>query len=75
MKPGFGFVDGDDGVSYYYHAAELKGQAITVGAHVSFTPKSNPKGPVAVGIKLLEAVCRPREEAARSSLVSDTPPP
>eukprot|EP00667_Euglena_gracilis_P005710 EG_transcript_5747 len=55
MKPGFGFVDGDDGVSYYYHAAELKGQAITVGAHVSFTPKSNPKGPVAVGIKLLEA--------------------
>eukprot|EP00667_Euglena_gracilis_P000598 EG_transcript_598 len=58
MKRGFGFIDGDNGMPYYYTAGQLKDPGIVVGSYVTFTPKTNQKGPVAAGVKLVQEAPR-----------------
>ena len=44
----FGFINGDDGKSYFVHATQLEpGTRITEGDRVSFTPANGERGPKA----------------------------
>lgn len=41
---GFGFIQGQDGNSYFIHASKLNGEYVERGYHVSFDTFSNEKG-------------------------------
>ncbi len=44
----FGFINGDDGKSYYFHATQVEqGTHLTDGDRVSFTPAQAERGPKA----------------------------
>jgi CspA family cold shock protein len=48
-KP-FGFINGDDGKSYYFHESQVEGR-VTDGDRVSFTPAQGDRGPKAEHVK------------------------
>jgi CspA family cold shock protein len=52
----FGFINGDDGKSYYFHESQVEhGTAVTDGDKVSFTPAQGERGPKAEHVKKLAA--------------------
>lgn len=51
----FGFINGDDGKSYFVHASALQeGESIKEGDKVSFDAAKGDKGPKAENVKKLE---------------------
>jgi CspA family cold shock protein len=55
----FGFITGDDGVNYFFHATGLQGLHILdlkLGDVVTFSPTQTPKGARAEGITKETAV-------------------
>jgi CspA family cold shock protein len=62
----YGFVDGDDGKSYFVHSTGLKeGTSINEGDRVSFDAVEGDKGPKAENVEKLEGKAeeKPAEEA------------
>ena len=50
----FGFINGDDGKSYYFHESQVaEGTRVTDGDRVSFTPAQGERGPKAENVKKL----------------------
>ena len=50
----FGFINGDDGKSYYFHESQVaQGTRVTDGDRVSFTPAHGERGPKAENVKKL----------------------
>ena len=50
----YGFINGDDGKTYFVHASGLKeGTRIDEGDKVSFTPTEGDKGPKAEDVEKL----------------------
>ncbi len=48
----FGFINGDDGKSYYFHATQIeKGTQVNDGDRVSFGIAQGERGPRAEGVK------------------------
>ncbi len=62
----FGFIDGDDGKSYFVHTTGLKeGTTIKEGDRVSFKPTQGEKGPKAEEVEKLKGE-KPAKEAKAS---------
>ena len=54
---GFGFITGEDGVEYFFHADELRGldfARLKAGDSLIFETKASAKGPRAVDVHLAE---------------------
>lgn len=55
QEKGFGFIDGSDGHSYFFHVSELaEGQQLVdlaEGDPVVYNSKESPKGPRAVSVQ------------------------
>lgn len=50
----FGFINGDDGKSYYFHESQIaQGTRVTDGDRVSFSPAQGDRGPKAENVKKL----------------------
>ena len=47
----FGFIDGDDGKSYFVHKDAIKKGPITEGDKVTFKAEEGEKGPKAVDVE------------------------
>ena len=65
----YGFIDGDDGKSYFVHATGLKeGTSINEGDRVSFKAVEGDKGPKAEEVEKLEgkAAEKPAEEESEA---------
>jgi CspA family cold shock protein len=61
----FGFINGDDGKSYFVHSSGLKeGTSIKEGDRVSFKAVTGEKGPKAEEVEKLEG--KPAEEAEKT---------
>ncbi len=75
----FGFINGDDGKSYYFHATQVEqGTHLTDGDRVSFTPAQGERGPKAE--KVTKAADKSKapaesEEVAESSESEETEEP
>ena len=53
---GFGFIQADDGQDVFVHQTEIQSdgfRSLTEGARVQFELTQGPKGPKAVGVKLM----------------------
>ena len=54
LKAGYGFIKPADGsANAFFHFSQCVGFAPTVGMHVRYTPRINPRGPQAVGVHLV----------------------
>lgn len=56
---GFGFISGDDGEQYFFHAAAVRGGAFDTedfmeGTRVQFIVAETPKGPRALNVRAFE---------------------
>lgn len=61
----FGFINGDDGKSYFVHASALKeGVSIAEGDRVSFSAVEGDKGPKAEQVEKVQAEGNDQEEQA-----------
>jgi CspA family cold shock protein len=61
----FGFINGDDGKSYYFHATQVEhGTRLTDGDKVSFTPVQGDRGPKAEKVKKVVKAEKAAEEPA-----------
>lgn len=60
----YGFINGSDGESYFFHSSNLMGQCnespLTRGAVVEFEPVSTPKGLAAKSISVQPAIMAPQ---------------
>jgi CspA family cold shock protein len=50
----FGFIDGEDGKSYFVHVSAIKKGPITEGDKVKFKAEEGEKGPKAVDVEKVE---------------------
>ena len=75
----FGFINGDDGKSYYFHASQIEqGARITEGDRVSFTPAQGERGPKAEKVARITNAKKAQpdqEEVAESSESEETQEP
>jgi CspA family cold shock protein len=71
----FGFINGDDGKSYYVHANEVEqGASLTEGDRVSFTPAQGERGPKAEKVKkLAKSGSKAEAEAEQADSGSENP--
>ena len=68
----FGFINGDDGKSYYFHESQVEhGTAVTDGDKVSFTPVQGERGPKAEKVKKLAAEAKKSESESEESEESE----
>ena len=64
----YGFIDGDDGKSYFVHATGLKeGTTIDEGDKVSFNAVEGEKGPKAEEVEKLEGKQEEKKEEAEEA--------
>lgn len=60
VKPsGFGFITGDDGADYFFHASAVRNrqfdeESFCAGTRVRFIGNDSPKGPRALNIEALD---------------------
>jgi cold shock CspA family protein len=54
LKRKYGFIDGDDRMSYFFHRSEIIGAIPEAGWRVTFDPAITEKGPRAVGVRKAE---------------------
>ena len=74
-KNNYGFIDGDDGKSYFVHATGLKpGTEIDEGDKVDFKAVSGDKGPKAEDVKLIGKAESEDEGEAEEAGESDEEP-
>jgi len=68
----FGFINGDDGKSYFVHSSALKeGTSITEGDRVSFKAVEGDKGPKAEDVEKIEG--KPAETGAEEAPKEEKP--
>lgn len=58
----YGFIDGDDGKSYFVHTSALNGAMVNEGDRVSFNAVEGDKGPKAEEVKKLEGEQKQEEK-------------
>ena len=64
----FGFINGDDGKSYYFHATQVEqGTRLTDGDKVSFTAVQGERGPKAEHVKKIAKAKEPESEESEAS--------
>ncbi len=64
----FGFINGDDGKSYYFHATQVEhGTSLTDGDKVSFTGVQGDRGPKAEHVKKITKAKEPESEESEAS--------
>jgi len=64
----FGFINGDDGKSYYFHESQVEdGTRVTDGDRVSFTAVQGERGPKAENVKKLKAEAKEAESESEES--------
>ena len=70
----FGFINGDDSKSYYFHATQVEGH-VTDGDRVSFTPAQAERGPKAENVARVPNTkkARPDQEELPESGESEEP--
>lgn len=70
----FGFINGDDGKSYFVHVSQLKdGAQITEGDRVSFDAAEGDRGPKAENVKKIEGGSEPKTEEPSQESADEQP--